>query len=194
MKHLESSKNWFLLLFLLGLILLGLFGYGKYSYGLFGRKITPPNSAILIFAIPMLLPYIVITFIQLRQNKTVEEKIEKITDTNVEKLLRDGVGIEIIFEEAVTDLYETTLEKNSDIELLKSELLFPYSNLYDSRDEVITIVTLQYTVKNETYIKKVVFPYTKKNTEICLKFQKCTKLYYEKNDPQNAVVDLHFLS
>lgn len=170
MKNLESSKNWFLLLFLLGLLLLGLFGYGKYSYGLFGRKITPPNSAILIFAIPMILPYIVVIFIQLIQNKTVEDKIEKRTDAKVEKLLLDGIGLEIIFEEAATDLYETTLEKNSDVELLKSELLFPYDHLYDNRDEIITIVSLQYKVKNETYIKRVVFPYTKKNTEICLKF------------------------
>lgn len=193
MKYLESGKNWFLLLFFLGLILLGLFGYGKYSYGLFGRKITPPNSAILFFAIPMMIPYFVIVFIQLFQNKEEDEKINAIKDANVENLLREGMCIEVIFKKAVSEMYETTVEKNTDIELLKNELLFLEDNLYPRRDEIITIVTLEYNVRDEIYYKKVIFPYTKENTEICLKFQKSTSLYFDKNDPQNSIVDLGFL-
>ena len=193
MKYLQSGKNWFLLLFFLGLILLGLFGYGKYSYGYIRRNIFQPNPSVLFFAIPMIIPYLVIVFIQVFQNKEEDEKINAIKDANVENLLRDGMCIEVIFKKAVSEMYETTVEKNTDIELLKNELLFLEGNLYPRSDEIITIVTLEYNVRDEIYYKKVIFPYTKENTEICLKFQKSTSLYFDKNDPQNSIVDLGFL-
>lgn len=182
--------NILLLLFIAGMILLGLFGYGKYSYISYARKITPPNPAILVFAIPMILPYIIKSFADFFLSKNVDKQGAVLNTTN---LLEKGASQKIIFKNDVTEMIEMKAEDHSDFEILKGELLFPYQNFFKSEVETFTRVTLKYTANTENYYKQITLPLTLENASICLKMQVSTFLYYDKNNPENAIVDLKFL-
>ena len=172
------------------MIILGLFGYGYFSYGTFGAKITKANPFILPFAIPLILPYIISSFLKIYHNKKEENK--KKDDSQF--LVNYGKKAIIDFKKSVKEIEEFNKYSNTDLEIIKYFIFFPLNNFTTQKIVVEgSTIKIEYKVNYKKYYKEFQVPFNSETTKQILKIKTSTVLYYDENNPSNSIIDLKFL-
>ncbi|MEN4759609.1 hypothetical protein ABEG63_04640 [Chryseobacterium sp. C39-AII1] len=176
-KHIYL-KLFFLILFLLGLSLFSL---------------IEENIRILYISIPLLFPYILVVIYEYFKDKSITKRKNAHDEILTEKLLEIGIPVTINFEKGIKSIEEKHFQENENIGIFR-EYFWPIEYLFGNRsEEIFTLVELKYKVLGKTYIKKVMFPFSKQSTISLLKFQKTTILFYNEENPQQSIIDLRFI-
>lgn len=178
------------MLFLIGVLLLGLGGFinfGHHYRSSFGRT----NFNLLLLSIPFILPYFIFRVKERFFKKTEKQIFTEHSKQNNDTVFK-GEKLELIFKKCIISKSEIKGESNNFIGLL-DDLGIDTDYYPKSPPDFYTVVLIQYRLNNQTYRKELMFPFTLKNTEIFLKMNPSTYLYYQKDDHENAKVDLRFL-
>ena len=191
MKQLEKIHLICLFIFIIGLFLLGIEGYGIYSKGIYR---TSSNPIFLPFAIALIIPYIISTFVKIFYDRQKQNDQKIVTNSNAKILVEKGKTIIVDFEKSIKKIIEIDENTNLDLEIIK-ESLFPIVNCFNSNEHIKkgSLIIVEYKVDYKKYYKDFTLPFNAKSTQTIFKLKKNTILYYDENNPSNSVIDLKFL-
>ena len=181
----------FLILFLIGVLLLGLGGFINFGSA-YRSSFENINFNFLFMAIPFILPYFIYSVRERFFKKTEKEIFVEHSKQNNETFF-EGEKLELIFKTSIVLMNEIEGEPGA-FSGLMDDLMIDRIQLSETHSDFYTIAKIKYRIKGQNYFKEILFPFTLKNTEIFLKMNPSTDLYYQKENPENAKVDLRFLN
>ena len=181
----------FLILFLIGILLLGLGGFVNFGSG-YRSSIENINSNFLLIAIPFILPYFIYSVKERFFKKTEKEIFVEHSKQNIETFF-EGEKLDLIFKTSIVSMNEIEGEPSA-FSGLMDDLMINRIQLSETHSDFYTIAKVKYRIDGQNYFKEILFPFTLKNTEIFLKMNPSTHLYFQKENPENAKVDLRFLN
>ena len=184
-------QTFFLILFLIGILLLGLGGFVNFGSS-YKSSFENLNFNLLLIAIPFILPYFIYSVRERFFRKTEKEIFVKDIKQNNETLF-EGEKQELIFKTSIISMNEIKGEPNA-FSGLMDDLMIDRIQLSETHPDFYTIAKIKYRIDGKNYFKEILFPFTLKNTEIFLKMNPSTHLYFQKENPENAKVDLRFLN
>ena len=174
------------------MILFGFFGFGYFSTSVSGQKIAETNYVILPIAIPLILPYIFLVLYDYFIKKRKQQN-------KIDEILKNGKQINIDFTVSIVEVREVSQDENTDLKILKTFLFFPFYNLLNfsendkKKADFKTLIRIRYNYEKKSYTKDFFLPFSKTNSEICLKLQKHTNLYVNEMNPDESIIDLDFV-
>lgn len=186
-----NFQTFFLILFLIGVLLLGLGGFVNFGSS-YKSSFENTNFNLLLMTIPFILPYFIYSVRERFFRKTEIEIFVKDIKQNNETLF-EGEKQELIFKKCIVSLTEIENEPNAFSGLL-DDLMIDRIQLTETPPHFYTIANIKYRIEGRNYFKEILFPFTLKNTEIFLKMNPSTQLHYQKENPEDAKVDLRFLN
>lgn len=181
----------FLILFLIGILFLGLGGFVNFGRH-YRSSLGKINFNFLLMAIPFILPYFVYSVRERFFRKTEKEIFVEHSKQNDETFF-EGEKLELIFKKCIVSMREIKGEHNA-FSGLMDDLMIDRKQLSEAHPDFYTIANIKYHINGRNYFKEILFPFTLKNTEIFLKINPSTHLYYQKENPENGRVDLRFLN
>ena len=184
-------KNFFLIVFLVGVFFLALFGFGKLS-----SYMIDINIDAWPFGLGLILPYIVLTiyelFIKSRKQRNKSENYSK----KEKDIVKNGIKIKFDLIDSIVEIDERVVRNENEIREI-ADVFLPISEinelLFHQNKNYITVIKFCYKIDKVKYHKKILLPFNKETINTIFKLQKTTILLYDGNNPKEALIDFGFI-
>ncbi|MCW3161517.1 hypothetical protein [Chryseobacterium oryctis] len=118
-------------------------------------------------------------------------------DIRIDNLLDNGIKIEINLLNSITQIWQKEVNDDNDLQSAINVFIPFYwikRNLFYQSKKFETCVRLAYEVNDQHFYKEIILPHSIETVTTYFQMQKYTSLYYDKDFPENCIVDLQFIN